>query len=295
LDRLPVYADELVQDGLSEPVLDRDCHVVSDETTTIAYFVTLDTINFGSGYFPCLRKRPGMSGYYTIAASLADHFRREGPLGAEDLARMRPQAVARLFGQEGGPESIDELMGLFASAWNDLGLDLIARFGGSFTRLVEAAGKSGAGLVRLLATQPLFRDVALYGDLEVPLYKRAQILVSDLALALGSSGLGRFEDLERLTIFADNVVPHVLRLDGLLIYEPSLLARIERGDLIPRGSEEEIEIRACAVHAVELLVGRLHRLGRNVTARDLDNLLWMRGRDREYKAAPRHRTRTVFY
>ncbi len=37
-------------------------------------------------------------------------------------------------------------------------------------------------------------------------YKRAQIVASDLALA----GVARFADLDRLTIFADNLVPHVL-------------------------------------------------------------------------------------
>ena len=38
-------------------------------------------------------------------------------------------------------------------------------------------------------------------------YKRAQIVASDLALA----GVAEFDDLDRLTIFADNLVPHVLR------------------------------------------------------------------------------------
>ena len=32
-----------------------------------------------------------------------------------------------------------------------------------------------------------------------------------------------------------------------------------------------------------------------MTERDLDNALWYRGQATEYKARPRHRTRTVFY
>ena len=55
-------------------------------------------------------------------------------------------------------------------------------------------------------------------------------------------------------MFADNLVPHVLRLDGVLWFDPELVARIERGELIEHGSPEEVEIRACAVHAVELIV-----------------------------------------
>ena len=39
----------------------------------------LDAINFGSGWFPTLRKRAGLpSGYFTVAWALADHFRAHG-------------------------------------------------------------------------------------------------------------------------------------------------------------------------------------------------------------------------
>ena len=60
-------------------------------------------------------------------------------------------------------------------------------------------------------------------------------------------------------MFADNLVPHVLRLDGILRFDPELVARIDREELIEHGSAEEVEIRACAVHAVELLVAAVRR------------------------------------
>ena len=98
-----------------------------------------------------------------------------------------------------------------------------------------------------------------------------------------------------MTIFADNLVPHVLRLDDILIYEESLLGRINNGTLIPTGSAEEIEIRACAVHAVELIKRRMVKSGNRITSPALDNFLWNRGQQPEYKAKPRHRTKCVFY
>ena len=55
-------------------------------------------------------------------------------------------------------------------------------------------------------------------------------------------------------MFADNLVPHVLRLDGVLEFDPRFAGRIEREELIEHDSPEEVEIRACAVHAVELIV-----------------------------------------
>jgi hypothetical protein len=132
---------------------------------------------------------------------------------------------------------------------------------------------------------PLFHDVWPYRGLEVPLFKRAQLAAGDLALA----GF-EFDDLHRLTMFADNLVPHVLRVEGVLRYEPNLLARIEGEELIPPGSEEEIEIRAVALHAVELLTEVVP-----LTAMQLDMWLWNEGRLPRYKAEPRHRTRTTAY
>ena len=294
-ERLEALANHLVVEGAPTPALDVESHYVGDESTTVAFFVTLDAVNFGSGYFPHLRKRPGMSGYFTIASSLADRFRREGPIDASELAEIDASACARIFDQDAAVEPIAELMSLFAQAWNDLGADLLHRFGGAFCGVVEAAAGSAARLIEILEAQPFFRDVSQYDGFEVPLFKRAQILASDLALALRDTGPGRFEDLDRLTIFADNLVPHVLRVDGVLEYRPDLRERIEREELIPAGSEEEIEIRACALYAVELLVDQARARGLAVTARELDLFLWNRGQQATYKARPRHRTRTVFY
>jgi len=176
-----------------------------------------------------------------------------------------------------------------------LGGTISDRFEGDFTGPVRAAGGSAAALVEMLAALPGWRDVASYDGREVVFLKRAQIAVADLHLAFGGQGLGAFRDLERLTLFADNLVPHVLRLDGVLDYDPTLLERIERGELIPAGSAEEIEIRACAVTAVEGMVDHLKRQGHDVTAMALDGLLWHRGQDPAIKAHPRHRTRTIFY
>jgi len=86
-------------------------------------------------------------------------------------------------------------------------------------------------------------------------------------------------------------VPHVLRIDGVLEFEPALVARIDAGELIEHDSREEVEIRACALHAVELLVAA-HE---GTTATAVDNALWHRGAAPRYKAHPRHRARTTAY
>jgi hypothetical protein len=255
------------------PALDPEAHFLEGSREDVAaYLLVLDAVNFGSGWFPTLRKRPASSGYFTVARGLADRWRAGGPWSNDELTRLDAASVAAVLGQD--PEH--ELMALYAEALRDLG-----RFLGDRTALdlVETAGGSAERLAAMLA-----EGMAFFAD--PPFFKRAQITPHDLALA----GVAEFGDLDRLTVFADNLVPHVLRVDGVLRYDPELAARIDAGDLIEAGSPEEVEIRACAVHAGELLAARL-----DVAPRILDGWLWNRGRGSRYKARPRHRARSVFY
>src|SRR5215208_4285097 len=50
----------------------------------------LDAINFGSGWFPTLRKRPGLSGYRSVAAAFAER----GPWTSRELRNLDGAAVA---------------------------------------------------------------------------------------------------------------------------------------------------------------------------------------------------------
>jgi hypothetical protein len=294
-DRIPGYTASLPQQQALHPQHDATCHYLGHGEDTVAFFITLDAINFMSGYNPHLRKRPGMSGYFTTAAALNDYFKAHGPFSAQELTQLTAERCAQIFGQDLDNTPVGELMVLDASALNELGRYLLERFDGSFMHLLEAAGSSAEGLVRLLIQMPYFNDVEAYGELRVPFFKRAQLTAADLAIAFDGQGPGYFRDLDRLTIFADNLVPHVLHVDGILRYEEELAARIEREELIPSGSAEEVEIRACGVHAVELLVAELRRQGQPIAARGLDYLLWNRGQGPHYKARPRHRTRSVYY
>jgi hypothetical protein len=252
-------------------VLDPERHYLEGSRGDVAtYMLTLDSINFGSGWFPTLRKRPGSSGYYTVAWALADRFREHGPWSNAELSSLGADEVADVLGQEHG----HELTGLYAEALNDLGAFLGDR---TALDVIDAAGGSAARLAESLTAMPFFQDTGFW--------KRAQITPNDLSLA----GVAEFADLDELTIFADNLVPHVLRVDGVLRYAPDLAGLIDRGELLPPG-EQEREIRAGAVHACELIARRL-----GIPPRDLDVMLWNRGQGERYKAQPRHRTRTVYY
>ena len=71
------------------PSLDPERHYLEGSREDVAtYMLTLDAINFGSGWFPTLRKRPGASGYYTVAWALADRFRSDGPWSNDELREI---------------------------------------------------------------------------------------------------------------------------------------------------------------------------------------------------------------
>jgi hypothetical protein len=254
------------------PALDPEVHYLEGSPEDVAaYVLTLDAINFGSGWFPTLRKRAGRSGYFTVAWALADRFRARGPWSNAELRTLDPAELAAVLGQAPG----HPLMRLYAEALRDLG-----RFLGDRTALdlVAEADGSAERLATILARGMRFFD-------DRGFYKRAQIVPSDLALA----GLASFHDLDRLTTFADNLVPHVLRVDGVLRYDPGLAAHIDAERLLPPGREER-EIRACALHACEQLAEHT-----GIPPRVLDLRFWNRGQVPEYKRIPRHRTRTVYY
>lgn len=293
-ERIAPYAASLSLQGLPEPVYDTEHHFRGNDADTASFLLTLDSVNFGSGYFPHLRKRAGMSGYFTVATSLTERWRQHGSLTPAQLRAITPADCAVIFGQSLDDPAIAELMGLFAQALRDLGAWLQAYDDDPLAPFATSAG-SAEHLIALLSAMPLYRDVARYEGYDVPLYKRAQLLTADMALAFSQRGPGAFHDLDDLTIFADNLVPHVLRVDGLLDYNPVLLARIDAGQLIPAGSPEETEIRAVGLHAVERVAEALRAQGTPVTARDLDYLLWHRGQAAHYKVRPRHRARSVFY
>lgn len=292
---LAKLADEIATASGEAASLDPAHHRLGDADATQALVLCIDTINFGSGWFPHLTKLPGKSGYLTIATRLRERFECEGAWTAQELCALDGPACAEVFGQGDADPEAAALMDLFARALRDLGHLLLDRWDGRYAGLIAAAEGSAARMIEILEAMPFYRDVSCYEELEVPFYKRAQITVSDLAAAFEETGPGRFDDLDRLTLFADNLVPHVLRCEGVLVYDDSLAGRIDAGMRLESGSQEEVEIRAVAVHAVERLVSAIRDRGGRTNARGLDGLLWNRGQRPEIKAHPRHRARSTGY
>jgi hypothetical protein len=251
--------------------LNAEQHFLEGSPEQVArYVLVLDTINFGSGWFPTLRH--GSTDAMTERLTAFVRGRGGASWWGTELGEMSAAGVAAVLDED----AAHPLMALYAEGLAQLGAFVAER---DALELIAAAGDSAARFAAQLAEGMAFFD-------DTGFFKRAQITANDLVLA----GVATFDDIDDLTVFADNFLPHVLRLDGVLVLDEALVARIDHGELLEPGSGEERELRACAVHACETLARRL-----GVAPRLLDNWLWNRGCEPTYLARPAHLARTVFY
>ncbi len=101
------------------PALDPERHYLEGAPEHVAmYTLALDSINFGSGWFPTLRKRPGQLRLLHGGLGAGRPLPLRRPVGhAGPARRSTARRVAAVLGQEPG----HELMSLYARALNDLG------------------------------------------------------------------------------------------------------------------------------------------------------------------------------
>ena len=274
-------------------------HFCDGTGVTAEWIFVLDTVNHcfwpeaGSPLWTVHYGNEALSGYWALAASLKRAMDEKIPIyQARILSTLDSQTLAHIFRGSGEIPLFQERLTNLRQA----GRVLMDRFQGSFIHVLEEAGGSAVELVHLLGTEfASFDDTATYYGNKVYFFKRAQLLVHDLWTTFSGDTWGNFVDLEKLTAFADYKLPQVLRHLGIIRYEPKLAEVIQRLELIPAGSPQEVEIRAATIWAVELLRQELSRRGQERTSAQLDCWLWHLGQDPAFKVRPYHRTITIFY
>jgi Potential Queuosine, Q, salvage protein family len=305
-ERLEQFAGSWVQNRESNRELDaalwnEQYHFNDNTERTANWVLVLDALNFcfwadkGQPRWQIEYQGETLNGYWAEAASLKRAVEEGVPLwDAKYLSKMRSKDLAHIFrGIEGSPPI--PLFGQRLENAREVGRVLLERYEGQFARVIEQAGGSAPKLAALLAENfSSFNDVATYRGKEVRFYKRAQICVADLYGTFGGKSWGAFADMDQLTAFADYKLPQVLRHYGVLEYSPALAERIDNEELIPAGSEEEIELRAATIWASELLGREMARQRHPITSAEIDQRLWLLGQNVP-DMRPYHRTRTIYY
>jgi hypothetical protein len=298
-EALRKFSRELGEHGTPAPNWDAEYHFKGNNEETVAYLLAVDAVNFcfwpppGEKKWEISYKGKIYSGYYGLAVSFKKALESGIPLiEASFLDSLTPRQLRDVLAGKGVLQLVEERL----SNLKELGGVLLEKYNGRASDLVAAAEGSAITLVRRLAADfSSFRDQATYNGQDVFFYKRAQLFVADLHGALAGKGTGSFRDIKELTAFADYKLPQVLRHVGVFEYTPGLAGKVDCMVHLGPGSEEEVEIRASTIWAVELIRQEMKRLGKDLHASEIDWLLWNLGQDDAFRAKPYHRTVTTFY
>lgn len=307
IERVEAVAEELFAESGEAPGWDDGLHFRDGTWRTAGWVFVLDALNFcfwSEDPDPEERWRVEYQdklydGYWALVAALRRAVDEGRPIwDPRYLIDLPVRDIAHILRPHDLEYPEIPLLPLRATNLHELGRGLFAVYEGpeAAAVLIGGAKRSAAKLVvEVVMRFPSFNDVAVYQGEEVRFYKRAQILIADLAGAFANEGLGAFDDLACLTAFADYKVPQVLRRLGILVYSADLSTKIDRRQLIPAGSPAEVEIRASTIWGCELLRRALARRGRAMNAFEIDWALWTAGQLLPPDTKPYHRTYTGFY
>jgi Queuosine salvage protein len=215
---------------------------------------------------------------YADADGLHAAFHRAGPdvLRGEWLRSATAEQLGEILP---GLQMLDER----AAILRDVGETLVERWDGRFRNVVDSVSTVDEYLQLLTREFPRFDDV--------PFWKLAQLS----AWILHIERAKEWPDLERLTAFADYIVPAGMRFMGILRYSDTLAATVDSWTPIEAGSSWEVEIRAATVWGTHLLTQRINELrpaDAQIVDAQIDARFWLPFHKTH---GPHHLTRTIYY
>ncbi len=265
--------------GLTVPPWNNDLQFIGTPEETAQYYFFLDSINFcfwapkGEERWAYEVDGQWISGYYAYSRAIKDAFLKNPQLfDADYVSKISKEDFKNMFKGKNSLLLLEERLVIIQENFTILK----EKFGGQAINLIKQAENDADRFVWLLLEHfTSFRDIP-----------------SDLSFT-GIPEL-RFSNLEHLTAFADYKLPQLFESLGILKYSEELDSDILNERLIPAGSVKERELRASSILAVEQMREELNRRERNITAQELDWILWVKAKETKFKK-PHHKTVTVFY
>ena len=212
------------------------------------------------------------------------------------LAKMTRVELDKIFEGNIQMPMLDEKLEVL----HQVGKVLAEKYGGHFHKFVHSCSPKlydhGNGLVdRLVNDFPRFNDVSILDGHEIKFYKLAQLGMWMLFATLHQAGKFRLDDPQKMTAFADYIVPVALRLHGITSYSDQLEKAIHSHQIIPRDSRWEIEIRAHCIYATAVLTEEINKLRPpelQVIIPQIDARFWTHFHTTTW---PHHLTPTIMY
>jgi len=212
------------------------------------------------------------------------------------MAEATRKQLADIFSGNIEMPMLDEKLAVL----HEVGAVLAKKYDGHFHNFIDDCSPrlydNGNGIVdRLVKEFPRFNDVSQYDGHEIKFYKLPQLGIWMLYANLHRRGWFKLDDPEKMTAFADYIVPAACRILGIMEYSPALENAINTYQMIERDSTQEIEIRAHMLYATALLreeVNKIRPADMQVIIPQIDARLWL-----PYHTTfwPHHLTRTIMY
>ncbi|KAL1654657.1 hypothetical protein SLS61_002847 [Didymella pomorum] len=287
-----------------------ELHPKAKDESTVNFIFTMDLLNFSfwsekseEERFAVEYKEKRWTGYWGLVAVLQRALNEGIPITSPELwideENCTDEVLKNVFRSVNDEEP--PMFEARIKCLREAGRVLEEEFDGRVVTLIEDAKNSAAGLVNLLAEKfNCFADEGTFERKKVRFLKRAQIFVADLWAAFDGESYGEFNDIDKITMFADYRVPQMLHSLGVMWFCPSLEAKIRRLEIIESGHTWEMQIRGCSIWAVELLRREILLLKSDakVNAILIDFFLYDLAKEREkegIQAIPHHRTRSIWY
>ncbi|KAK5647026.1 hypothetical protein RI129_005490 [Pyrocoelia pectoralis] len=244
----------------------------------------------------------GKSGYFALCTAINRAVKENVDiLNPKFYSTITREQLAKVLRSDNSTEI--PLLNERVISLHEVGASLLETFQGSFKNCVLQAKNSSTSLLKIITDNfKCYRDEAVYKGHEVSFYKRAQILVADIWACYKNKGLGNFNDIGEMTMFADYRVPQSLLYYNVLNYSGDLINVLNDESILENGNEMEVEIRGCSIEAVNLLCNYIEQRidsNKKVNAILIDHFLWdfRRSHAKEIvqKKLPFHKTFCIYY
>eukprot|EP00466_Bigelowiella_natans_P006257 jgi/Bigna1/55419/estExt_Genewise1Plus.C_590019 len=262
-----------------------------DRASELNFLGLLHALNFGSGYRELLHQHCNRGAYETIAhGCIGAHISQT--INADFLLNLKLVDIPQLFGipldmdveikpaiHSTKHSPVRPLAAKIVAVCNKMGRTMRARQWEGFSDFVmetlediRGVGPGGQSKQRKGSSRPaadfvkelgkafpsVFKDVYDTTVGMVHIYKKAQLLVNELHRRFKDEdpSLFDFEDIDNMTVCADNVLPAALRHYGILEYSEELGRRVDSRCPL-KNREMECAMRAGSIVACEMILKEL--------------------------------------
>ncbi|KAL1516886.1 hypothetical protein ABEB36_000723 [Hypothenemus hampei] len=294
-----IKSDHLKPDNFGQSFI----HPKSTDKHAIDWLFVVDTLNFcfwqiegEEGW-----EVEGYSGYYALCAAINRAINEKVDILNPNFYSAITESQLETILRSDTTVQIP-LLAERVKCLHDVGAVLIKNYKSTFETILRSADNSAKTLLNLIVTNfKCFQDEHTFNNEKVSFYKRAQILVSDIWACFKGQGLGYFKDIDEITMFADYRIPQTLLWFGVFEYSKALETKLKNNITFENGDREEMEIRGCSIHAVELIKDYANKKleDKKINSILIDHFVWdfrrKHAEDIEERVLPFHKVLCIYY